>query len=213
MDLSDQHIRCQLSTGLALLPEVAPSEALLTGLCTYLHELGRWNKAYNLTAVRDPAAMVRLHVFDSLSVLPYVSGKRLLDVGTGAGLPGIPLALCMPASQFVLLDSNGKKIRFVEHVAAAMGLDNVVPVQVRAETYSAEPLFDSIVSRAYSSLHDFVTSSGRLVAQGGQLVAMKGKHPQAELAAVPDNWQVTRLEKLSVPDVDADRHIVVLQRA
>ena len=129
------------------------------------------------------------------------------------GLPGIPLALCMPASQFVLLDSNGNKIRFVEHVAAAMGLDNVVPVQVRAEAYSADPLFDSIVSRAYSSLHDFVTSSGRLVAEGGQLVAMKGKHPQAELAAVPDNWQVTRLEKLSVPEVDADRHIVVLQRA
>jgi 16S rRNA (guanine527-N7)-methyltransferase len=212
MSLDDKQVSDRISAGLPGLPEVVASASLTAGLTAYLHELQRWNKAYNLTAVRDPDAMVSRHVFDSLSALPYVQGKHVLDVGTGAGLPGIPLAMCMPDSSLVLVDSNGKKIRFLEHVIAELGLLNVQALQVRVESYKADYLFDSIISRAYSSLREFVESSGRLLSVDGRLVAMKGKYPQQEIDELPAGWQPTCSDEVQVPNVEGERHIIVLQR-
>ena len=186
-------------------------DRLLDRLTLFLGELTKWNKAYNLTAVRDPQQMVIRHIFDSLVAAPLLRGKRILDAGTGAGLPGIPLALCYPDKQFTLLDSNGKKIRFVQHVVGELGLSNVVPVQARAESYVPDQLFDTVISRAFTALADFIANSGRLTNPGGCLLAMKGKIPDAELRALPEDWQATDIAALRVPGLQAERHIVVLE--
>lgn len=186
-------------------------DRLLDRLTLFLGELTKWNKAYNLTAVRDPQQMVIRHIFDSLVAAPLLRGKRILDAGTGAGLPGIPLALCYPDKQFTLLDSNGKKIRFVQHVVGELGLSNVVPVQARAESYVPDQLFDTVISRAFTALADFIANSGRLTNPGGCLLAMKGKIPDAELQALPEDWQATDIAALRVPGLQAERHIVVLE--
>jgi 16S rRNA (guanine527-N7)-methyltransferase len=193
------------------LPVAVTSDEFIARLVGYLRELHKWNKAYNLTAVRNPAAMASRHILDALAMQPYLRGTRMLDVGTGAGLPGIPLALANPDNQFTLLDSNGKKIRFVQHVVGELGIDNVVPVQARVESWKAPGEFDTIVSRAFSSLADFINSSGRLLAPGGCLLAMKGKLPQEEIAALPAGWQVTGSFVIDVPGLDAERHALVLQ--
>lgn len=207
-----QSLRPLLQRGLKRLgfPADATFEA---ALLTYLAELVRWNKAYNLTAVRDPQEMVIRHLLDSLAVQPYISGPRIIDVGTGAGLPGIPLALADPEQFFVLLDSNGKKVRFLQHVVGELGLANVTPVQSRVDEYSEDNWFDTVVCRAFTSLAEFVTNSGHLVAANGQLVAMKGKLPDDEIAALPDPWQVTRAEPLAVPGLEGERHVIVLRRS
>ncbi len=186
-------------------------QKLIDGLTLYLGELAKWNKAYNLTAVRDPQEMVVRHILDSLSAAPLLRGTRILDAGTGAGLPGIPLALCYPDRQFTLLDSNGKKIRFVQHVAGELGLTNILPVQVRVESYEIEERFDTIISRAFTVLADFVSNSGHLIKSDGCLLAMKGKLPQAELQALPHDWQATNIESVNVPGLAAERHIIVLE--
>lgn len=186
-------------------------QKLIDGLTLYLGELAKWNKAYNLTAVRDPQEMVVRHILDSLSAAPLLRGTRILDVGTGAGLPGIPLALCYPDRQFTLLDSNGKKMRFVQHVAGELGLTNILPVQVRVESYEIEERFDTIISRAFAVLADFVSNSGHLLKSDGCLLAMKGKLPQAELQALPHDWQATNIESVNVPGLAAERHIIVLE--
>jgi 16S rRNA (guanine527-N7)-methyltransferase len=182
-------------------------------LAAYLALLERWNRAYNLTAVRDPEAMVVRHVLDSLSILPWVEGPRVLDVGSGAGLPGIPLAIARPEYEFSLLDSNGKRTRFLTQVAAELRLNNVSVVRGRVEDYRPETLFNSIVSRAFATLADMVTDAGRLCAPAGRLLAMKGVFPDDELARLPPGYVVVGVYPLHVPSLDAERHLVHLAPA
>ncbi len=178
----------------------------------YLQLLQRWNKVYNLTAVRDPAQMQVVHLDDSLSVAPYICGKRCLDVGSGAGLPGIPLAIIQPERQFTLLDTNGKKTRFMQQAVLELGLQNVNVVQTRVESWQPDQCFDAIISRAFASLSDFVTFTGKHACENGILYAMKGRYPDNELAELPTGWQVTAQHELHVPGLDAERHLLELQR-
>jgi len=178
-------------------------------LLSYLELLGRWNRAYNLTAVRDPGEMVTRHLLDSLAVLPWVPAGRLLDAGTGAGLPGVPLAVARPDLHVTLLDSAGKKIRFLNQVRRELDLRNIEPVQARLEDYAPEAPFDAIVSRAFASLADFASAARRL-AGGALLLAMKGRHPAGELAELPGWVRVRAVEKLAVPGLQEDRHLVIM---
>jgi len=196
------------------LPEldIAPDPALVTALLRFVGLLAKWNKAYNLTSVRDEREMVIRHVLDSLSVLAHLKGKQVLDVGTGAGLPGIPLALADARRDFTLLDSVGKKVRFVQHVAAELKIGNLHVAQARVQQYQPDQLFDTVVCRAFSALADFVRACGRLVAPGGQLLAMKGQYPEGELGFLPGDWVALEVRPLEVPQLPASRHLVVIGR-
>ena len=182
-------------------------------LNTYLTLLERWNRAYNLTAVRDPDAMVIRHLLDTLSILPWLEGPRVLDVGSGAGLPGIPLASIRPDYEFYLLDSNGKRTRFLTQVVAELQLANASVIRSRVEDYQPTTLFDSIVSRAFATLADMVVDAGRLCAPEGRLLAMKGVFPDDELARLPLDYVVVGVHPLQVPHLDAERHLVHLAPA
>lgn len=179
-------------------------------LCAYVFLLSKWNRVYNLTAVKDVQQMMIRHILDSLVILPYLTGSRILDVGTGAGLPGIPLALATPDKQYVLLDSNRKKTRFVMQAISELPVVNATVVQTRVEEYQAEPAFDTIVSRAYSSIQGLAESAGHLCTEQGQLLAMKGAYPLAELDQSPSHFDVTEITPLHVPGLDAQRHLVIL---
>lgn len=178
----------------------------------YLRLLEKWNRAYNLTAVREPAQMVDLHILDSLTARPFLHGNTVLDVGSGAGLPGIPLALFEPQRSFTLLDSGGKKTRFMRHAVAELGLQNVDVVDARAEAFDAEAGFDTVICRAFNALRDFVLGCGRLAASGGRLVAMKGRLPDEELSVLPVGWIASSAEPVNIPGLDVRRHIIVLER-
>ncbi len=180
-------------------------------LVDFVQELNRWNQTYNLTAVRDPAEMIPRHLLDSLSALPFVRGERVLDVGCGAGLPGFPLAIALPATRFVLLDSNAKKQRFVEHVIRTLKLDNVESAHTRVEQYHAAP-FDTIICRALTTLTEFIAGAEHLLAPGGRLVAMKGRLPEAEIKALPAGWEATVQQRVTVPGLDGERHIIQLEK-
>lgn len=179
-------------------------------LIRYIELIGQWNRVFNLTAIRDLDTMVTRHLLDSLTILPYIKGKTVLDVGTGAGLPGIPLAIVMPEHQFVLLDSNQKKTRFLQQTCYQMRLKNVRVVHERVEDYQPEQLFDVIVSRAFSTLREFLVMSQHLAKPGAQLLAMKGVYPLTELQEVSKPFKVTNTHQLSVPNLDAERHVVDL---
>jgi len=202
-----------LRSGLAQLPGLALAAGQVAQLLAYLDLLERWNRAYNLTAVRDPGDMVTRHLLDSLAVLPWIPGGRLLDAGTGAGLPGVPLAIARPHLEVTLLDSAGKKIRFLEQVRRELGLRNVAPVQARLETYAPEGLasapFDAIISRAFASLRAFAEAA-RHLAGAARLLAMKGRHPAAELAGLPAWLRVEAVERLAVPGLQEERHLVIM---
>ncbi|MEE4380145.1 MAG: 16S rRNA (guanine(527)-N(7))-methyltransferase RsmG [Candidatus Competibacteraceae bacterium] len=189
---------------------VTTSELAVEQLAAYLQLLERWNRTYNLTAVRRSTDMVGLHILDSLAILPWLQGPRLLDVGSGAGLPGIPLAIVCRALDFVLLDSNGKRVRFMTQAVAELGLKNVSVVRCRAENYQPAMPFDSVVSRAYASLADMLHSAGRLCGTGGRLLAMKGVYPATELATLPPGFLIKGVYRLNVPELDAERHLVHL---
>lgn len=206
-----EEFRQMLDEGLARSGFVL-SESQRDRMAGFLDLLSRWNRAYNLTAITDPDEMVARHVLDSLSVLDLVQGGRVLDVGSGAGLPGIPLAIASPNRQFLLLDSNGKRVRFVTHVIGRLGLDNVDVVQSRVEDYHDESGFDTVVSRAFASLADFVRLSGHLCAPAGRLVAMKGRSDADELADVPGGWTIMENRPLRVPGIEGQRHAIVLRR-
>jgi 16S rRNA (guanine527-N7)-methyltransferase len=178
-------------------------------LADYLDELQRWNRAYNLTSIDDPVQMAIRHVLDSLSIAPWVHG-RVLDAGTGAGLPGIPLAIMDPELDVTLLDSTAKKIRFLSHVARALHLQNVEPVHARLEEFRSLAPFDVIVSRAFSSLAEFTGFTRHLLGPRSRLLAMKGRRPDEEIDALPDWILVEAVEKLPVPGLHEDRHLVIM---
>ena len=200
----------KLAQGLAALPLVL-GVGIQQRLIDYLQLLVKWNRAYNLTAVRQPEQMVTRHLLDSLVIGPYVHGPRILDVGTGAGLPGIPLALAYPDYHFTLLDSNGKKIRFVTQAVAELGLVNVDVVQSRVEAYQPVRRFDTITARAYSSIEELVTQTASLLADDGQYLIMKGAYPLAEVEALPAGYYLEAIIQLQVPDLEAERHLLVVR--
>lgn len=183
-------------------------------LLDYLGLLNRWNRAFNLSGVRDPLEMVSRHLLDSLAVVPFLgSAKRVLDVGSGAGLPGIPISICLPGREFILLDSNGKKTRFLFQAQLELGLGNVEVVNQRIEHYRSERQIDMVVSRAYSSLRDMIDGSRHLSGAEGcppRMLAMKGDYPEQELSRLPDDWQA-RVEELHIPGSEARRHIIMLE--
>jgi len=174
--------------------------------------LAKWNCSYNLTAVRKPAQMLVRHLFDSLVIYPYLKGEKILDVGTGAGLPGIPLALACPEHAYTLLDSNSKKTRFVTQAVAELGLDNVTVVQSRVEEFDAAASFDTIVSRAYSTLAEFVHGVQQLLRPDGVMLCMKGVYPKTELAELEPSFSLAEHVELQVPTLDAERNLLILQR-
>jgi 16S rRNA (guanine527-N7)-methyltransferase len=179
-------------------------------LLELVDELEQGNAQFNLTAIRDRPGMLRKHVLDSLSLQPYLRGERLADVGTGAGFPGLVLALVNPQRRFTLIEATGKKARFVEQTAQRLGCDNVLVVNSRAESYRPFELFDTVVARALSSLADFVAYAGHLCAPGGRLLAMKGKRPDDEISALPRTFRVLAVHRLSVPGLPDERHLVEL---
>jgi 16S rRNA (guanine527-N7)-methyltransferase len=182
-------------------------------LMDYLRLLEKWNKAFNLTAVRDPAEMVSRHLLDSLSILPYVKGPRCIDVGSGGGLPGIPLAIVHPEFDITLLDSNGKKSRFQFQAVTTLKLKNVQVENKRVEQFQPEQGFDQIISRAFSSMEDMVNWTKHFADEKTQWLAMKGVYPTDELAALPDNIICQNVHSLQVPGSDGERHLVELKRA
>ncbi|MCP5159081.1 MAG: 16S rRNA (guanine(527)-N(7))-methyltransferase RsmG [Gammaproteobacteria bacterium] len=189
------------------------SSRAIEQLTAYLALLERWNRAYNLTAVRDPEAMVVRHVLDSLSIWPWIEGPCVLDVGSGAGLPGIPLAIARPECGFCLLDSNGKRTRFLIQATAELHLKNIEVVRSRVEDYRPTTLFDNVVSRAFSTLADLLADAGRLCAPEGQLLAMKGVFPDEELARLPPDYILVGVYPLHIPGLEAERHLVHLAPA
>jgi 16S rRNA (guanine527-N7)-methyltransferase len=189
----------------------ADAQALLVD---YLRLIEKWNKVHNLTAIREPDQMVVLHLLDSLSLLPHLgSARTVLDVGSGAGLPGIPLAISRPDLALTLLDSSHKKATFLRQAKSELGLANVEVVCERAEQWHPARGFDVVVSRAFADLADFVGQAGHLVAPGGAILAMKGLQPFEEIARIPPAYRVEGVVELHVPSLDAQRHLVLLKAA
>jgi 16S rRNA (guanine527-N7)-methyltransferase len=199
----------ELRAGLGQLPGADLEAVQVSRLLDYVDLLQRWNRTYNLTAISDPAEMISRHLLDSLSVLPWIRGLRLLDAGTGAGLPGVPLAIARPDLAVTLLDSTGKKVRFLNHVARELSLENVYPVQARLESYEPEVAFETIVSRAFSNLAAFA-GAARHLAGTARLLAMKGRYPSDELDDLPAWVRVEAVEKLAVPGLQQNRHLVIM---
>jgi 16S rRNA (guanine527-N7)-methyltransferase len=197
--------RRQLSDGVRAMA-IDLSERQQQALLDYLALLLKWNKAFNLTAIRDPGEMVSRQLLDSLSIQPLLRGARVLDVGTGPGLPGIPLAVAQPDRQFVLIDSNGKKTRFVQQAVLALGLENVQVARTRVEAYQADAGFDTITSRAFAALPKMVQLTRHLLAEQGQLLAMKGSVPTDEIAELTAEGYRVEVTALSVPGSDGQRH-------
>lgn len=197
------------------LPElgIPADEALVGAFAAYLRLLAEWNENINLTGIREPAAMVPLHILDSLTARPFLQGERIVDVGCGAGLPGIPLALMEPARHFTLVDGTLKKIRFVQQAITDLGLANAEALHARIEDHKPVPLYDTVICRALSSLPEFVRQAGRVVAPGGQLLAMKGKRPSGELNTLPAGWRAAAVTPVSIPGLDVERHIIQVVRS
>ncbi|WP_179949570.1 16S rRNA (guanine(527)-N(7))-methyltransferase RsmG [Vibrio aphrogenes] len=187
------------------------SELQRNQLVGYVVLLDKWNKAYNLTSVRNPMDMLIKHIMDSIVVSPYLNGERFIDVGTGPGLPGIPLAILNPDYHFTLLDSLGKRIRFIKQVLHELGIENVEPMQSRVEEYQPEVGYDGVISRAFASMLDMVEWCHHLPkTENGVFLALKGQLPEDEIALLPDTLTVSDIHVLQVPELEGDRHLIVL---
>jgi 16S rRNA (guanine527-N7)-methyltransferase len=191
---------------------VALSAADAARLLQLLEELARWNRRHNLTAVSRHEELLTHHVLDSLAVHPDLAGQRIADVGTGAGFPGLPLAVCNPQREFTLIDSTAKKIRFVSHAARLLGLDNVTALHARVEALQPEVPFDTVVARAFAPLPRMLPQVAALCGVQTRVLAMKGKWPASELAALPAGWRVIGSRALTIPGLAAERCLIVLAR-
>jgi 16S rRNA (guanine527-N7)-methyltransferase len=192
---------------------IALSDAQAAQLIRLLDELDDWNQRMNLTAIRERGQQITKHLLDSLSVHAHLRGTRIADIGTGAGFPGLPLALVNPSMQFTLVDSTAKKLKFIDHVAQLLGIANVQTVHTRAETYRPKERFDSVLARAVGPLDRFVKWSGHLCVGGGRLLAMKGRQPADEFATLPSGWKLAAVHRLNIPGLDEERHLVELCRS
>ena len=215
--MPDSRLVVELENGCRGLTGQVPAPQQLEQMTAYLELLRQWNQIYNLTAVRDPADMVSRHVLDSLAVLPWLPEQArlsLLDAGTGGGLPGIPLGIMRPSMSVTLLDSVGKKVRFLRHVKRTLGLNNIYPVQARLEQFALEHAttrpFAGIISRAFSELAPFAHACRPLMDPKTRLYAMKGRLPDQEVEALPAWIRVEKIEKLSVPGLHEQRHLVIM---
>jgi len=208
--VAERSLQDSLHHGLLEIYGEEPGQAFTDALLVYLELLERWNRTYNLTAVRDPSEMVSRHLLDSLSVSPWVGRGSLLDAGTGAGLPGVPLAIADSGLNVTLLDSSGKKIRFLNQVRRELGLENIEPVQSRLESFKREGVFDTVISRAFSSLTAFAAGARHLCRADTRLLAMKGRLPSQEIEELPSWVRLEAIEKLSVPGLQEDRHLVIM---
>lgn len=207
----DQKLRFVLERDLEL-QGISLTVEIIDQLFMYLEMLEEWNRIHNLTGVKDPKEWVSKHILDSLSIMPYLKGQRILDVGTGAGLPGIPLALAMPKCSFVLLDSNQKKITFVQHVILSLGLNNAEAVCLRVQSYKPDHLFNYVISRAYASVNDFILSAGHCLAPKGKLLAMKGKKDSILLQNLALGYTVEEILDLDIAGLDEQRCVVILRK-
>jgi 16S rRNA (guanine527-N7)-methyltransferase len=189
------------------------SAAQADQLLRLLDELDDWNQRMNLTAIRERGQQITKHLLDSLAIQSYLRGTRIADIGTGAGFPGLPLAVALPQLELTLVDSTAKKLKFVEHAAQTLGLRNVQTVHTRAENYRPKERFDCVVSRAVGPLETFVTWSGHLCVGGGRLLAMKGRYPTDELTQIPNGWKLAAVHRLNIPGLDEQRHLVELCRS
>ena len=207
MSLLQRLLRDAATLGVTLAPEDGAR------LCVLLDELARWNRTFNLTAIKTEAEMLTHHLLDSLAIHADLVGERIADVGTGAGFPGLPLALVQPARRFTLIDSNGKKIRFVSHAARTLGLANVEPLQARAEELAPDVPFDTVVARACAPLPELLSKIAGLAGPGTRVLAMKGKRPDREIEALPRTWRVVAVRSLTVPGLAEARCLVTLAPA
>ncbi len=189
------------------------ADALAPRLLDYLALLVKWNATYNLTAIRDPRQMVTMHLLDSLAMHPFVESGALADLGTGPGLPGIPLAIAKPELQVTLVESNGKKARFLREAVRQLKLDNARVAEARAEALAEPAAHDLLTARAMATLATIVVVGGHLLKPGGKLLAMKGVRPDEEIAALPTGWRTEAVHPLQVPGLDAERHLAVIVRA
>lgn len=203
-------LRAELDAGLIALGLDAAT--LAPPLLAYLALLVRWNQTYNLTAIRDPREMVAKHLLDSLAMHPFVDSGTLADLGTGAGLPGIPLAIAKPGLQVTLVESNGKKARFMREAVRQLGLGNARVAESRIEAFDAPGQFDAITARALATLPLILELGGHLLKPDGKLLAMKGAYPADEIAALPAGWQLDSAHPLTVPGLNAERHLIVVGR-
>jgi 16S rRNA (guanine527-N7)-methyltransferase len=206
---SEQTVLAEGLHALGLANDAATTERLVA----YLDLLEKWNRVYNLTAIRERTQMLTHHLLDSLAVVPHIRGPHVLDVGTGGGLPGIPLAIARPDLDVTLVDSNHKKTAFLNQAVAELRLPNVRVAAERVEAWEGGQRFETIVSRAFADLAEFVTLTERLLAPGGRLVAMKGVHPFEEIGRLPPAFVAREVVKLDVPGLDAERHLVLVERA
>jgi 16S rRNA (guanine527-N7)-methyltransferase len=201
----------------ALIEAAGKLDTLLTpgsagSLLKLIDELARWNRTYNLTAITRRDEMITHHLLDSLSIRPFLHGLTVADVGTGAGFPGLPLAIVDPERQFTLIDSNNKKVRFVAHVARTLGLSNVTAVHARAEGFDThDKPFDTVVARAFAALPELLKLVSPLCGSATRVLAMKGKRPDDEIAGVPGTWRVLDIKALAVPGLNEERHLVTLE--
>ena len=189
---------------------VALETSQAASLLRLLEELALWNTRYNLTAITAPAQMLRAHLLDSLAALPDLQGSLIADAGTGAGFPGLPLALASPQRRFTLIDATAKKIRFVSHAARLLEAGNVIALQARIETLHPDPPFDTVVARAFAALPELLRLVAGLCGPGTRVVALKGRYPDAELAQLPAGWRLLRARAVRIPGLDAERHVLSL---
>lgn len=206
-----EHLQILFHQGFAKL-DLYIEEHQLKQFVDFFELLIKWNKAYNLTAIRDPQEILIKHFLDSISIAPWVSGQRVLDVGTGPGFPGIPLAILKPQQQFDLLDSNGKKTRFLLQVKQALNLTHVNIINARVEAFDLEQCYDQITTRAFSSLQQMLEVTGHLCCNNGQFVAMKGAYPEEELQHLPSGFEVQEVVRLEVPFLEAERCLVLIKK-